>query len=166
MLSAEQIIKHYKMEPLLPEGGYFAVMTRSPLTIGRACLPESYNSERGFYNAIMFLITSESFSKLHHLPGDEVYHFYLGDPVEQVQLLANGEVRVLRLGQDILNGELLQSVAPADCWHGSRLVPGGKFALLGTVMSPAYDERDYTHGDAQDLIARYPSFADMIRNYT
>ena len=40
-----------------------------------------------------------------NLPTEEIFHFYLGDPVEMLQLSADGSGRVIRMGQDILHGE-------------------------------------------------------------
>ena len=34
-----------------------------------------------FGTAIYFLLTAESFSAMHKLASDEIYHFYVGDPV-------------------------------------------------------------------------------------
>ena len=99
---------------------------------------------------------------MHRLPTDEIYHFYMGDPVDQLQLLKDGSGRIVRLGQDFLKGEKLQSVTPAHCWHGSRLVPGGEFALMGTTMAPAYTDSDYEDGVREELINLYPAFKDEI----
>ena len=77
-----------------------------------------------------------------------MFHFYLGDPVEQWRLHPDGRVERVVLGGDMLGGQVVQSVAPRGAWQGSRLCPGGRFALLGTTMAPGFDPRDYEHGDA------------------
>jgi len=165
-LTADQIIKLYDMAPLLPEGGYIKVIKTSETIIKKEHLPDKYTSDKPIYGTILFLITQDSFSKLHFLPTDGVYHFYLGDPVEQLQLFKDGSGRIIRMGHDILNGELIQSIAPADAWHGTRLLSGGKFALVGTTMSPGYTDNDYIHGSAKKLIERYPKFEKEILHFT
>jgi predicted cupin superfamily sugar epimerase len=59
-----------------------------------------------------------------------------------------------------------QVLAPREVWQGSRLAPGGSFALLGTTVSPGFDPADYEHGDRQTLIAAYPAFRDRISAMT
>jgi predicted cupin superfamily sugar epimerase len=50
-------------------------------------------------------------------------------------------------------------------WQGTKLAPGGKWALMGTTMSPGFDPADYEHGEAEALIAQYPAIAEKIREY-
>ena len=70
------------------------------------------------------------------------------------------------LGQDILNGQQVQFAVPAGVWQGSRLVPGGKFALLGTTMAPGFIEEDYLPGDRAALLKQYSDRAELIRLLT
>ena len=111
------------------------------------------------------MITPEKFSALHRLRGTEIFHFYLGDPVVMLQLLPDGSSRTITLGSDLSRGHQPQVVVHGGVWQGSRLAPGGKFALMGTTMSPGFDSADYEHGDIGQLIASYPSQAEMIRGY-
>src|SRR5262249_16929547 len=115
--------------------------------------------------AMYYLLTPDSFSAMHRLPTDEVYHFYLGDPVEMLLLGHAGGQRMV-LGPDILHGQQAQFVVPARLWQGSRLREGGEFALLGTTMAPGFDFADYEHGDRQALIERYPFCAEEITRLT
>ncbi|HET7874227.1 MAG TPA: cupin domain-containing protein, partial [Methylomirabilota bacterium] len=36
------------------------------------------------------MLTPEGFSAMHRLASDEIFHFYLGDPVEMLQLWSDG----------------------------------------------------------------------------
>jgi hypothetical protein len=167
-VTAQELIEHLKLEPLPIEGGFFRQTYCSEETIAQAALPARYRGDKPFATAIYYLLTSDadSFSALHRLPTDEVYHFYLGDPVEMLLLFTDGTGRRVVLGQDILNGEQVQFVAPREEWQGSRLVPGGQFALLGTTMAPGFDPTDYEGGRREELLARYPAHADLIRALT
>lgn len=131
-------------------------------------LPPRYSSDKSAGTAIYYALTDapDSFSVLHRLPTDEVYHFYLGDPVELLILFPEGESRKVILGQDVLNDQFVQYVVPRDTWQGSRLVPGGSFALLGTTMAPAYTDDDFELGDRVDLLAQYPDQAELITGLT
>ncbi len=51
-------------------------------------------------------------------------------------------------------------------WQGSRLLPGGKFALLGTTMSPGFELRDLELGQRDVLVDSYPQFRDLITALT
>ena len=59
-------------------------------------------------------------------------------------------------------GMHLQHTVPGGTWQGSRLAPGGKFALLGTTMSPGFDPQDYEAGDRTKLSALYPKYAALV----
>lgn len=144
------------------EGGYFVETYKSGLTIPRGVLPSSYPGDRSVATAIYYLLTPDTFSALHRLRGDEIFHFYLGDPVEMLELREDGAGGITLLGQDIAAGHKLQHVVPAGVWQGSRLVPGGQFALLGTTVSPGFDYEDYETARREELIARYPEFEDRI----
>ena len=85
---------------------------------------------------------AEDVSALHRLPGDEVFHFYLGDPVRMLQLWPDGTSRKLVLGTDLGAGQVPQLVVPGGVWQGSVLVDGGAWALLGATMAPGFDYAD------------------------
>jgi hypothetical protein len=168
MLTAKKLIEHLRLEPLLVEGGLFRQTYSAEERIPRSALPGRYRGDKAFSTAIYYLLTSDadSFSALHQLPTDEVYHFYLGDPVEMLLLHPDGTSRRVVLGQEILHGQQVQFVVPRGVWQGSRLIPGGRFALLGTTMAPGFDETDYVGGDRQQLVARYPDQGELIRALT
>jgi len=166
MLTADQIRAILKLEPLSTEGGYFAETYQSALRIPKASLPASYPGDRAAGNAIYYLLTPDTFSALHRLPGDEIFHFYLGDPVEMLQLHPGGSGEVVLLGQDIAAGMHPQHVVPGGVWQGSRLRAGGSYALLGTTMSPGFDYEDYETGSRQSLTQLYPAHAAMIASLT
>ncbi len=104
MLTAEQIITLLKLKPHPKEGGYFIETYRSSEAIPEKTLPNRYRGMRPFGTAIYYLLTPETFSAMHRLNSDEIFHFYLGDPVEMLQLLPDGTGRTLILGSDFLNG--------------------------------------------------------------
>jgi predicted cupin superfamily sugar epimerase len=164
MLSAEEVIALLELRPLPREGGWYRETHRSALTLPAAALGPADTSGRSAATAIYYLLTPESFSALHRLPTDEVFHFYLGSAVEMLQLdPSTGIGRILILGSDLLAGQRPQVIVPAGVWQGSRLCPGGSFALLGTTMSPGFDFADYQGGDPDQLAAGFPAFADAIR---
>ena len=166
MLTAEDIIQLLGLKPHPKEGGYFKEIYRSDETIPLSCLPKRYTADKSFSTAIYYLLTPETFSAIHKLDTDEIFHFYLGDPVTLLQLLPNGSSQQLTLGSNIAKGEHLQLVVEKDVWQGSFLNEGGQFALLGTTVAPGFDFSGYTHGDREELIQKYPNEKDLITRLT
>lgn len=156
MLNAAKIRELLKMQAHPIEGGYFAETYKSGVMIPKSVLPSSYPGDRSVATAIYYLLTPETFSALHRLRGDEVFHFYLGDPVEMLELRADGTGGTTVLGQGIAAEQKLQHVVPAGVWQGSQLVAGGEYALLGTTVSPGFDYADYESGRRDELVAQYP----------
>ena len=163
---AEQIIDQLQLRPLPHEGGLFRETYRTPQSIPQNLLGGVYSGDRSFSTAIYYLLTSDMFSAMHRVPGDEIFHFYTGDPVEMLHITPDGNSSVVTLGPDILSGMRPQIVVPGGVWQGCRVIPGGDFALLGTTMAPGFDFDDYTHADPDELIALCPSQEKLIRELT
>ncbi len=162
-----RLIETLQLEPLKGEGGLYREAYRSSEAIPVNGLPERYpRVSRPFGTAIYYLLTGDpdSFSALHRLPTDEIYHFYLGDPVEMLLLYPDGSGQVLVLGQEVLSGQRVQLVVPAGCWQGSRLRDGGRYALMGTTMAPGFTPGDYEPGRGEELSRQYPQHAGLIRS--
>jgi predicted cupin superfamily sugar epimerase len=159
MTIADRLIASLDLRPLPREGGYYRETYRSPLRLaGKAGKCAS--------TAIYYLLTRDTCSALHRLPADEIYHFYLGDPVELLLLEEGAAGRVVTLGPDVFDGQLVQTVVPRGVWQGSCLRPSGAFALLGTTVAPGFDFADYEPGDRRQLLAAFSEFADRIVQLT
>ena len=166
MLTSDRICALLKLSPHPIEGGYFVETYQSALRIPKASLPHDYPADRAASTAIYYLLTPETFSALHKLPGDEIFHFYLGDPVEILQLNPDGGGEVIILGTDLAAGMRPQHVVPGGIWQGSRLRAGGSYALLGTTMSPGFDYKDYETGTRSILTQQYPKHSALITSLT
>lgn len=166
MPSAKEIQELLKLQPLPVEGGYFAETYRSKFALSQRSLPSGYSAERVLSTAIYYMLTPDTFSAMHRLKGDEVYHFYLGHPAEMLILKPDGTGETLLMGQDIVSGMRLQHVVPGGVWQGSRLAAGGKFALLGTTMAPGFDPADFELGAREELSNQYPAYAKLIAALT
>jgi predicted cupin superfamily sugar epimerase len=166
MLTAEEICKHLKLLPHPAEGGFFVETYRGEHLLSPESLPSGYPGPRSVSTAIYYLLTPDGFSAMHRLRGDEIFHFYLGDPVELLQIKSNGVGEVVILGQDIVAGMKLQHVVPGGAWQGSRLRAGGQYALLGTTVAPGFDYQDFEIGGREELVAEFPQFAHFIEQLT
>ena len=162
----EDVIRMLSLVPLPREGGFFRETYRSDLRIPVSALPPVYTGSRHAGTAIYYLLTPSTVSLLHRLPGDEIFHFYLGDPVEMVQLHPDGKVYSFVIGNDLVRGMHPQVLVPGGVWQGSRLVAGGRFALMGTTMAPGFEADDFKAGNRAVLLRKFPEYAHLIRALT
>lgn len=163
---AAEIIARLNLSPHPKEGGWFRETYRSREALAAGALPARYGAARSVSTAIYYLLTPDTVSAMHRLASDEVFHFYAGDPVEQLRLFPDGRAGVTILGGDLAAGMAPQSVVPAGVWQGARLIPGGRYALLGCTVAPGFDYADYEHGARAALAAAYPGFAALIAALT
>ncbi len=166
MTTAADVIAALGLRRLPGEGGYFVETFRGTEIIAPAGAGELAGQRRPLSTAIYYLITPDDFSALHRLRADEIFHFYLGDPCEMTLLDPDGRVERRLLGPDLAAGMTPQVRVPAGVWQGTRLVPGGAFALLGTTMAPGFDPADFELGERQRLLVGWPAAADAIRSLT
>ncbi|WP_197527029.1 cupin domain-containing protein [Pirellulimonas nuda] len=154
------------LKPLPQEGGFYRETYRSACTIAGAGLPASYEGDRNAGTAIYFLLTPEEHSAWHVLPSDELFHFYLGDPVVMTQLPPGGGVDTQTLGVDLAAGQRPQVLVPGGAWQACRLAAGGALALLGCTVAPGFDFRDFhvaTPEEVDRLAERNPTASEEIR---
>jgi hypothetical protein len=165
-LTAQEIIDRLDLVPLTIEGGYFRETYRSALAVSASALPGQYGGERNASTAIYYLLTPDTFSAIHRVKSDEVFHFYAGDPVEMLQLDADGRSRIVIIGNDLAAGQSPQLVVPGGLWQGCRLIPGGQWALLGCTVAPGFDYADFTAASRAELLAQYPDQVELITALT
>jgi uncharacterized protein len=159
-MTAEEIKTLLNLEPHPAEGGFYRRTYASASTVN---LPRG---SRPTGTAIYYLLEPGTFSAMHVLASDEIFHFYLGDPVEMLQLHPDGRSAVLALGPDLMKGQHVQLVVPAGVWQGSRLIEGGKVALLGCTVTPGFDMADYRSASYAELAAKWPAQAGQIKALT
>ena len=166
MLTPEELTKLLGLQPLPDEGGYFRETYRSDLMLPKAAIGKTYSGDRSAATAIYYLLTAETFSAIHRVPGDELFHFYMGDPIEMLQLREDGFSKVFRIGNDLKNGFVPQVVVPARTWQGARLIEGGKAALMGATMAPGFEFSDFELGSRARLAREHPKYQRMIAELT
>jgi predicted cupin superfamily sugar epimerase len=59
-----------------------------------------------------------------------------------------------------------QVIVPWGVWQGARLRAGGRFALLGATVAPAFDFADFEMGRRDALVASYAAYRDLITALT
>ena len=165
-MTSDEVIVLLGLEPLAGEGGYFRQTYKSRRTASEDGL------ERPLGTCIYYLLTKDSFSAFHKLSADEIFHFYLGDPVDHVQIAGNagfqkpGGLTVTTLGSRIDKDESVQLIVPAGVWQALRLRYGGSWALLGTNMCPGFADEDHVIGKREELLELYPLYKRIILELT
>lgn len=162
---AEQIVKSFSLQPH-PEGGWYRETYRSEDSIPQQALPERYSGSRSVSTCIYYLLTADTFSTMHLVQSDEIYHFYAGSPLELLLLLPDGTSRVEIIGNDIGAGHHPQFVIHRGWWQGSRVKPGGEYTLIGATVAPGFDFADFSIGRREELLAKWPQAKDHIAQLT
>ncbi len=164
-ITSDELISHFKMEKH-PEGGYYKESFKSNGTLPQSALPSQIKGDRLWSSAIYFLLCNQEKSKLHKIAFDEVWHFYLGDPIVVVEIEPDGNVKETILGPDFIAGQKLQHVVPGGRWFGSYLPEGSQFAFVGCTVAPGFDFRDFEMGDKHTLLELYPDAKQIIEKLT
>jgi len=85
------------------------------------------------------MVTADAQIRLHCIRSDQMYHHYMGEPLEVLHLYPDGTGEITIIGADLTAGMRPQLLIPGGTFHTSRLqsisAPAG-FALLGTTEWP------------------------------
>ena len=149
-----------------PEGGFYRETYRAGLVLPETGIPD-FDGPRSASTAIYFLVTAGSFSALHRIASDEVWHFHAGGALEIVTLLPGGERRDLHLGLALELGERPQHVVPAGAWFGSRLRrETDGYALVSCTVAPGFDFADFQLARCAELSRELPQHIAIIEALT
>ncbi len=148
------IIDHYQFDKIPIEGTLYKSTYVSPNNV----------NESPAGTAIIGLYSHEpySVSTFHRLKHDEVWHFYKGDPLVLHLLYPDGTYHKVTMGTDILNGQKIQFVVPANVWQAGELLPKGEFALYGCTMAPGFTGSCFEGGTKTELLQHYPMQKEII----
>jgi uncharacterized protein len=147
-----------------PEGGHYRETFRSPP------LPFDLpgRGSRAASTAIYYLLGPGDFSAFHRVRSDEVWHHYAGAPLDLYTLRetpGGPEQRRVRLGPDVLAGEVPQAVVEAGVFQAARSSESD-YALCGCTVAPGFDFSDFEISSRDALLALFPNARDLIRSLT
>jgi hypothetical protein len=166
-MTADEVKRLLGLRPHPVEGGWYMRTYEATETVAPSEFADGrYPGPRRTGTAIYYLLEPETFSEMHRLKSDEVFHFYAGDPVEMLQLFEGGTGKRVVIGNDLASGARPQVVVERGVWQGARLVSGGDWALLGCSVSPGFEFEDYDEGVRAELTAGWPKWSEMIRGLT
>jgi len=159
-VTANEIKKLLNLGPHPVEGGYFrrTFTSAANLDLPRGTRPQG--------TAIYYLLEAGTFSEMHLLDSDEMFHFYLGDPLEMLLLYPDGGSSVFTLGHGLESGQQVQVLVPAGVWQGMRLIGSGRMALVGCTVVPGFHYADYHNANFAELSAKWPEQTERIKALT
>ena len=163
--TAADAIRLLGLEPH-PTCGYVAETYRSPTRIAAGGLGAPFGDGRPIGTALYFLVDNERRVNLHRIRNDQLYHRYLGDALEVLAFYPDGTHAVHVVGPDVAGGEQLQLFLPGGTFHCARLRAGGSWFLGASTEWPGVEPPDVEPGDADDLAARFPAAAALLREFT
>lgn len=162
---AAQIIEQLQLQPH-PEGGWYREVYRSDEILPMASLPGRYNEAHTFSTSIYFMLEKGDFSAFHRIRSDETWHFYMGSPLTIYIINQEGEFTRVVLGNDFIEGQVLQYTIKRNCWFAADISNGGIYALVGCTVSPGFEFSDFELGQLEQLLAVYPMQSAFLRKYT
>jgi hypothetical protein len=163
--AASELIDRLGLEPH-PEGGFYRETYRAGLRLDATALAPAFSGGRDASTAIYYLLAAGDRSRLHRIRSDEVWHFYLGDPLLVAELDEAGTPQVTTLGSDIAAGQVPQHVVPAGRWFGACPAPGSAFSLVGCTVAPGFDFADFEMATRQSLLDCHPAASEWIERLT
>ncbi|MBX9710069.1 MAG: cupin domain-containing protein [Xanthobacteraceae bacterium] len=143
--------------------GFVKETYRAKPQIAAGGLPAPFAEGRPMGSALYFMVTPPAPVKLHRIRNDQLYHYYLGDPLEVLLLRGEGE-RVI-VGPDLRAGQRVQLLIPGNTFHTARVVGDRRWFLGASTEWPGVIPADVELGNADRLIAEFPKVAADIRGF-
>lgn len=159
-MQAEDWIEQLGMEAH-PEGGYYKEVYRNPNTIQIM----QGGGTRNLSTSIYFLLKSGQKSYFHQLASDELWYYHVGAAVT-VHILDHGVYTQQVLGPDLAQGEQLQVVIPREAVFAAEVGKPGSFALMGCMVNPGFDFKDFRMVGQEELLKTYPDHQQLIETFT
>ena len=143
-----------------PEGGFYKETYRSSQTI-----ETDKNVYRNISTAIYFLLENENKSLFHRIKSDELWFFHQGEALEIV-FIKEGVLNTIILGNNLENGEVVQSTIPANTWFASSVKNLKGYSFVSCTVAPGFDFADFELAKREDLINEFPNLKETIEKFT
>jgi uncharacterized protein len=154
--SSDWIIEQLGLKPHAT-CGYTSETFVSDLQIPAGSLPADYRGDLCLGGVLYFLVTPQSGIRLHRIRSDQMYHHYLGDPLEVLLVHSKGAGEVRIVGSALKAGMRPQLLIPGGTFHAGRVRGGIGYALLGTSVWARPEPPDVELGDPEQLLTAYPA---------
>lgn len=143
------------------EGGYFAETHRSEYMLSS----DRQGNERNILTSIYYLLTDDRPKGYFHKNQSDIMHYFqAGSAITYLVLHPDGRLDRVKLGLNLMNGEVGQLLVPGGCWKASVL-EAGEFGLLGEAVAPGFDYRDMEIAQADEMRQNFPDLWDELSPY-
>jgi len=163
-LSAEEVRGLLKLEAHAT-CGFVGITFISNQRIAPGGLPAPFLDGRPAGSALYFMVTPDAPVRLHRIRNDQLYHYYLGDPIEVLMLHKNGTTEHVIVGPDLRGGQCVQLLIPGNTFHTARVIGRRRWFLGASTEWPGVERVDVEVGDVEALAAKYPNAADDLRAF-
>jgi predicted cupin superfamily sugar epimerase len=163
-LTAEEVRRLLGLEPH-PTCGFVRETFRSALSVAPGGLPAPFADGRPVGSALYFMVTPGAPVRLHRIRNDQLYHYYLGDPLEILMLRHDGASERVVVGPDLRAGERVQLLIPGNTFHTARVIGRRRWFLGASTEWPGVVPADVETGNVGELAARYPDVAADLRAF-
>ena len=143
--------------------GFVRVTFVSKTSVAPGGLPAPFDKGQALGSALYFLVTPVAPVRLHRIRNDQLYHYYLGDPLELFLLHNDGTTDRVIVGPDLRKGQHVQLLIPGNTFHTARLLGNGRWFLGGSTEWPGVIPKDVEIGKLDELATKYPAVASDIR---
>lgn len=130
-MTVDRIVTTLSMRPH-PEGGWYAETLRD----------HDLATSNVYSTAIYYLLAKGQRSNWHRLKNAaEVWHYYMGSPLEMTTWHDGSGITRLTLGIELENMQRPQLIVPKGYWQSAATT--GNFTLVGCTVSPGFNFADF-----------------------
>ena len=163
-LTADEVRNLLKLEPHAT-CGFVRVTFMSKERSAPGGLPAPCAAGRPAGSALYFMVTPGAPVRLHRIRNDQLYHYYLGEPLEVLMLRGDGTTEHVVVGPDLRRRQLVQLLIPGNTFHTARVIGRRRWFLGASTEWPGVEPADVEIGDVDALAAKYPQVADDLRTF-
>jgi predicted cupin superfamily sugar epimerase len=165
-LTAEEVRALLELEPHAT-CGFVRVTFVSEKWIAPGGLPAPFAEGRPTGSALYFMVRPEAPVRPHRIRNDQLYHYYLGDPIEVLMLHADGTTERVVVGPDLRGGQRVQLLIPGNTFHTARVILESfqGWFLGASTEWPGVEPAEVEIGNVEALTKEYPDAAEDLRAF-
>jgi uncharacterized protein len=160
--TADEIRALLQLEPNATCGSV-RLTYQSALSVAPGGLPAPFAEGRPLGSALYFMVTPTAPVRLHRIRNDQLYHYYLGDPIELFLLHSDRSTERIVVGPDLRGGQRLQQFIPGNTFHTARIIGRRRWFLGASTEWPGVIPADVEIGNLDELATKYPAVAAELR---
>jgi len=145
--------------------GFVRVSFISNKQIAPGRLPAPFLDGRPAGSALYFMVTPDAPVRLHRIRNDQLYHYYLADPIEVLMLHENGVTEHVVVGPDLRGNQCVQLLIPGNTFHTARVIGRRRWFLGASTEWPGVEQVDIEIGNVEALAAKYSDAAADLRAF-